>query len=325
VRERVRALAPWIAIGLGWLPAACGAGQVPLCGEAVCTANAACVERDDGDVCECRDGYVMRAGRCQPEGPCGRLAKATCEAVGGQADACGALRRAVALADGDACARRVAEGVLDSDIQWLGEVQPMLARCDAPEYAAILTRSLVDPCGAAVDLLCTVMRPNDPACGAAAGSVPGDDRGCRTLVRNYDQSLVGASAAGEGSGAEPGESSDTVETPGVLVRLVPDPASAGTMPARTFRAALVVERDEIESCYAGAVESFPGLAGRAIYQVHVAADGAVTVALGRADGPISGSGVADCVREALGRMDLAATPPAGGDLSVHAAFEFGYR
>ena len=313
-------LAPRVAaaalVFAAWSP---GCGPA-LCGDAPCAANAECVSTDGSESCRCVAGYVERGGRCQPEGPCGKLAGVLCLAVGRASGACAALRAAVATADGATCERRLGEANLQDDIGWLGEVEPMLERELPTAYRGYLTRSLLDPCGAAQELLCTVLRPGQPGCGTTPPSELRSERSCRQALRTYDQAL-GGTAAGGGTtvAAEAGEAVFGE----VLVHLIPDPANVGQLPPARFRAALLGLRAEIEACDQGARASFPGLAGRAVYQVRVEADGVATVELGRGDGPIVGAGVADCVREALGALDFTATPPEGGPFVVHVSFDFG--
>jgi hypothetical protein len=107
------------------------------------------------------------------------------------------------------------------------------------------------------------------------------------------------------------------------VHLIPDPSNSGTMQGSAFRTALTAKRAEIQACFDGARGSFPGLAGRAVYLVHVDPSGLTTVELGRGDGPIVGSGVAECVLHVLLMLDFSATPPTGGDFAVHVSFDFG--
>lgn len=311
--------APAVAVLLPLAVASSGCGPA-LCGGAACGDHAECVSAEGGEVCRCASGYVERAGRCQPEGPCGRLAGVLCLAVGQDANACAALRAGVATADGPTCERRLGEANLQDDVNWLGEVEPMLAREIPASYRRYLTRSLLDPCGAARELLCAVLRPGERDCGTAPAAELRGEASCRQALRTYDQALGGTAAGGAATAPEePG-----TETMGeVLVHLIPDPANVGQLPPARFRAALLGLRAEIEACDRGARESFPGLAGRAVYQVRVAEDGTVTVVLGRADGPIVGAGVADCVRNVLDDLDFTAAPPAGGPFLVHAAFDFG--
>lgn len=319
----VRRSGAWEAVVVAavLLPVVAWPGCGPaLCGGVACGDHAECVSAEGGDVCRCASGFVERAGRCQPEGPCGRLAGVLCLAVGRDANACAALRAGVARADGPTCERRLGEANLQDDIDWLGEVEPMLARDLPAAYRGYLTRSLLDPCGAARELLCAVLRPGERGCGTTPAAELRGEASCRQALRAYDQALGGV-AAGGAAGAE--EESGTETMGEVLVHLIPDPANVGRLPPDRFRAALVERRAEIEACDRGARESFPGLAGRAVYQVRVAEDGTVTVALGRADGPIVGAGVADCVRDALDDLDFTAAPPAGGPFLVHAAFDFG--
>jgi hypothetical protein len=302
---------------LGAWTSGCGPS---LCGSVVCTANADCVATDEGDACRCARGYVARGERCQPEGPCGKLGGVLCLAVGGDAAACGLLRAGVATADGATCERRLGEANLQEDINWLGEVEPMLARELPDAYRGYLTRSLLDPCGAAQELLCTVLRPGQRECGATAPAELRSESSCRQALRIYDQALGGS---GAGSPAASPEEPGAEAMGEVLVHLIPDPGNVGQLPPARFRAALLGLRAEIEACDRGARTSFPGLTGRAVYRVRVAEDGAVTVELGRGDGPIVGAGVADCVLEALGTLDFTAAPPTGGPFVVHVSFDFG--
>ncbi len=302
--------------------AACGGRQANLCGGTDCGSHARCADVEGVEKCECVEGYIMRAGRCRPEGPCGRLAAAICNAVGNDPDACGALRRGVTAADGAACERRLAAGALADDVAWLGEVQPALARDTSASYADVLARSLLDPCGAAAHILCSLLRSGDRSCGRDDASIPSDDRACRSMIRNFERSQAGTPAEGTpGTGGEQGG----VAGRGVMVRLVPDPASPGRMAGGDFRAGLLAARNEIEACYSGAAEHYPGLAGRAVFRVAVSPDGSVRADVGRADGPISGSGVAECVRSVLAGLDFSSAPPTGGEASVHVALDFGTR
>ncbi|MBN1773325.1 MAG: hypothetical protein JXB32_18835 [Deltaproteobacteria bacterium] len=291
-----------------------------LCGGVACAANAECVSAEGGETCRCAAGYVERGGRCQPEGPCGKLAGVLCLAVGQDPGACAALRAGVVTADGAACERRLGEANLQEDVAWLGEVEPMLARELPAAYRGYLTRSLLDPCGAAQELLCMVLRPGQPECRSTPAAELRSEGSCRQALRTYDQALAGTAAGGPPTApGEPG-----TETFGdVLVHLIPDPANVGRLPPAQFRQALLALRADIEACDRGARESFPGLSGRAVYQVRVEADGAVTVELGRADGPIVGAGVADCVRDTLDRLDFSEAPPEGGPFVVHVSFDFG--
>lgn len=291
-----------------------------LCGGAPCAANAECVSAEGGESCRCVAGYVERGGRCQPEGPCGKLAGVLCLAVGRDPGACAGLRAAVVTADGATCERRLGEANLQDDVAWLGEVEPMLDRELPTAYRGYLTRSLLDPCGAAQELLCTVLRPGQQGCGSTPPSELRTERSCRQALRTYDQAL-GGTAAGGGTTAADGSGDAAFGE--VLVHLIPDPANVGQLPPARFRAALLGLRAEIEACDQGARTNFPGLAGRAVYQVRVAADGVATVELGRGDGPIVGAGVADCVREALTALDFTAAPPEGGPFVVHVSFDFG--
>jgi len=305
-----------LAVPLGLLLVACGP-RAELCNGSPCVANAECVELEQGEECRCRSGFVDRAGRCQPEGPCGRLAGVLCDAVGRRDATCALLREGVATADGAACERRMEEGELGEGVEWIGEVEPMLERGLPPVYRAFLTRSLLDPCGAATELLCSVMRPGEEGCGAEAAALTRDERSCRAVLKGYD----GALPEPTGAGAEPTGAGTVGED--VLVHLIPDPGNAGAMPGSLFRSALTEKRVEIQACYDGARGSFPGLAGRAVYLVHVDPAGLVTVELGRGDGPIVGSGVAECVLHVLLMLDFASAPPTGGEFAVHVSFDFG--
>jgi hypothetical protein len=299
---------------------ACGP-RAELCNGTPCTANAVCVESTEGEACRCVPGFVERSERCQPEGPCGKLATELCRAVGGDEGACAALHEGVATADGAACEQALAEGDMQQAVDWMGLVQPMLARGVPAAYRTFLTRSLLDPCGAATELLCTVMRPGERGCGADAAALTRDDQSCRAVLRGYDNATM--SGAPEG-GVDAGTTSDALTENGeVLVHLIPDPANRGQLPPQVFRAALLEKRNEIDACYDGALGSFPGLAGRAVFIVHIDATGLVTVELGRADGPITGSGVAQCVLNLLLMLDFSASPPTDGPFDVHVSFDFG--
>jgi hypothetical protein len=312
-----RLIVPALAVLVG----GSGCPGVQLCGTAPCTANATCVELDEGEACQCIEGYVDRGGRCQPEGSCGRLATVLCREVGNDEAVCAALHEGVATADGPACEQRLAGADLAEGIDWIGEVQPMLARPLPPAYRSFLTRSLLDPCGAAKELLCTVLRPGERGCGAEAAAQTRDEDSCRAVLRGYD----GAVTAGglEAGATEPPGDGTAAMSDDVLVQLIPDPANEGTLPPATFRTALQAKREELEACYRGALGSFSGLAGRAVYLVHIDAAGGVTVELGRGEGPIVGSGVAQCVLDLLLLLDFSAAPPTGGRFDVHVAFTFG--
>jgi hypothetical protein len=303
-----------VAVG-AVVSAACGPA---LCGGVRCTANAECAAEPAGEVCRCRAGFQDREGLCRPAGPCAEWAARLCESVGSNATACAALQAGVATADGPACASQL-EGDPAESVAWLGEVEGMLERPIPAAYRTILTRSLLDPCGAAAALLCTVSRPGTPGCGQNAAVTSDNHPACRSLVRQYD-----ATVRVEGTGAEEGAEEPLVVT-GVRVFLVPDPANAGTIAGGRFRAAMVTLREEIETCYAGAARSFPGLAGRAVFRVRIAPDGVVSIELGRADGPISGSGVATCVADALRGLTFRNAPPEGGECVIHASFDFGVQ
>ncbi|MBI5490414.1 MAG: hypothetical protein HY905_23970 [Deltaproteobacteria bacterium] len=300
-------------------PLAAGCPSARLCGGAECTANASCVQLTEGETCRCVTGYVERSGRCQPEGSCGKLATVLCQATGNDEQVCAALHEGVATADGGACERSLAESDAADAVNWIGEVEPMLARELPAAYRAFLTRSLLDPCGAATELLCTVLRPGERGCGAEAAVETRDEPSCRAVLRGYDSALLaGALPAAEGgdAGAEPLGSD-------VLVHLIPDPSNEGTLPPATFRSRLSAKREEIEACYDGALASFPGLRGRAVYLVRIDASGLVTASLGRGEGPIVGSGVAQCVLDVILLLDFSDEPPTGGSFAVHVALDFG--
>ena len=301
------------------LPAA-GCPSARLCGGVECTANATCVQQTEGETCRCVGGYVERSGRCQPEGSCGRLATALCRATGNDEQVCGALREGVATADGGACDRSLAGDDVADGVDWIGEVEPMLARELPAAYRAFLTRSLLDPCGAASDLLCTVLRPGERGCGTDAAVQPGDEPSCRAVLRGYDAALLrGELPTTGGSEIVDGD----VLGDDVLVHLIPDPSNEGTLPPTAFRTRLSARREEIEACYHGASGSFPGLRGRAVYMVQIDAAGVVTVSLGRGEGPVVGSGLAQCVLDALLLLDFSDEPPTGGSFAVHVSLDFG--
>jgi hypothetical protein len=281
------------------------------------------VDLEEGEACRCREGYVERAGRCQPEGPCGRLAAALCRSAGRDESVCGALHEGVGSADGAACERRLAAGSLDDGVSWIGEVEPMLRRENPPVYRAVLTRSLLDACGAATELLCTVLRPGERGCGADAAATSRDEGSCRSVIRGFDGTMSAVEAGADAGAGAAGADAAGLSSGDVLVRLIPDPGNEGTMPAAAFRGDLLALRDEIEACYEGARGSFSGLVGMAVYLVRIDAAGAVTVDVGRADGPIVGSGVAECVRQVLARLDFSDAPPTGGPVAIHVAFQFG--
>ena len=124
-------------------PLVVGCPSARLCGGVECTANATCVQQTEGETCRCVGGYVERSGRCQPEGSCGRLATVLCQATGNNEGVCASLREGVATADGGACDRALAEVDVADGVNWIGEVEPMLAR-ELPGARLLEARSIVE-------------------------------------------------------------------------------------------------------------------------------------------------------------------------------------